>query len=82
MNKKLFIEKLSKKLDYDIDKCSIINDILENNFIIGKNNKDKIINQLMSRLNINDKVANNIYEVVMEIIGSEIKDKIKFPFIH
>lgn len=82
MNKKLFIENLSKKLDYDIDKCSIINDILENNFIIGKNNKDKIINQLKSRLNINDKVANNIYEVVMEIIGSKIKDKIKFPFVH
>ena len=26
VNKKLFIDELSKRLDYDIDKCNIIND--------------------------------------------------------
>ena len=40
VNKKKFIDDLSKRLDCDTDKCNIIK--LENNFIIGKKNKDKI----------------------------------------
>lgn len=36
MNKKGFINTLQKELNYNEDKCIIINDILENTFLLGK----------------------------------------------
>ena len=41
MNKSEFIKQLSEKLGYDEGKCTIINDVLENHFIVGKNNTEK-----------------------------------------
>ncbi len=43
MNKKEFIDELSKRLSYPKEKCIMINDILESNFFISKKNKDKVI---------------------------------------
>ena len=80
MNKKEFIEELVKKTNYDEDKCIIINDILEDNFIIGKKNKEKTISNLIEKLNIDKKEANNIYDISSSIIMNAIKDKIKHPF--
>lgn len=80
MNKKEFIEKLSKELKLDKEKCNKINDILEDTFFISKKNKDKLIDKFIKELEIKEKDANNIYEKVMSIIGQGIKDKIKNPF--
>ena len=41
MNKKDFIERLMKQTEYDEEKCSIVNDILESHFLIGKIKKRK-----------------------------------------
>ena len=49
MNKRDFINKLSIELSYSKDKCSIINEILENNFFISKKNKDKIIEEFIHK---------------------------------
>ena len=47
MNKSEFIKRLKKETNYSEDRCVLVNDILENNFIIGRKNKQKIINDLI-----------------------------------
>lgn len=80
MNKEKFIEELTKETSYDKEKCILINDILENNFIIGKKKKEQIINDLKIQLSLNDQDAEHIYEVSMNIISKGLKEKIKHPF--
>lgn len=80
MNKTKFIEELSKKTNLDEEKCIIINDILEDNFLIGKNNKEKIVNSLREKLNIERIEAEKLYETAADIISNEIKYKIRHPF--
>ena len=52
MNKKDVILKLKEKLNFDEDTCNKINDVVEEHFIIGKNNKEKMLNGFMEKLNI------------------------------
>ena len=80
MNKTKFIEKLKETLNIDDNKANIINNILENNNIIGKKAKDTIINDFMGQLKIDLEEANKIYEKVMDIIKDTIKNKLKHPF--
>lgn len=80
MNKKEFIKKLVKTLNYEENKCIIINDCLEENFFISKKNKDKIINELEIKLDIHYEEALNIYNTAVKIINDEIKCKLKHPF--
>lgn len=80
MNKTKFIDKLSITLSYPKDKCLIINDILESNFFLSKSNKDKIIKELTSTLDITSKEANNIYITATSIIKEELTNKLKHPF--
>ena len=80
MNNTDFVKKLSKELGFDLDRTNIVNDILGDNFIIGKKNKDKIIKELCDKLKIKEKDANKIYDKAMGIIGKEIKNKIKDKF--
>lgn len=80
MNKTGFIKELSKKVNLSEDECYRINDILEDNFIFGKSNKEKIINTIKEKLGFSDEVANKIYDAVMEIASSSIKNKILHPF--
>lgn len=80
MNKKAFIEELKNKTNYTKEQCNLINEVLDNTFLIGKKNKDKMIEQFIEKLNIDNDEANKVYETVMSIIGSNILDKIKHPF--
>ena len=48
MNKTKFINKLKNETEYTEDTCILINNILEKNCIIGRRNKQKIINELIS----------------------------------
>ena len=80
MNKIEFIEKLEKKLNYDKNTCEKINNIIENTFLVGKKNKEKMINSFIEELNIKYSEAEKIYETVMEIISNNLKEKIKHPF--
>ena len=76
MNKSDFIKQLSEKLGYDEGKCAIINSVLEDHFIIGKNNKEKMLTDLMEKLGIGQEEANKIYNVVAETVTGNIKDRI------
>lgn len=80
MNKEKFIKKLEEVTGLDNSKCTIINSILEDNFIVGKKSKEKIVNDIESKLSVTNEKAEKLYEDSMSIIGSEIKDKIKHPF--
>lgn len=80
MNKKEVIKKLGEVTNLSEEKCIIINDILEEHFIIGKNNKEKIISDISEKLETTREESENIYELAMTIIGSGIKDKLKHPF--
>ena len=80
MNKHEFIEELSKQTNLDINTCTIINSIFEDNFFISKSSKDKIIEELVNTLNIDNEEANEIYTKGKEIFNKEIKNKIFHPF--
>jgi len=80
INKKSFINELQDNTNLSYEECLIVNDILENNFIFNKKKKDKVINELILKLNISNDRANEIYDVIMQFISSKIKEKIKHPF--
>lgn len=80
MNKREFLEELSKQTGLDEDKCAQINDIIEDTSVIGKKNKEKMVSGFMEKLNLSEEEANNIYEIAMGIIGNQIKEKLKHPF--
>lgn len=80
MNKAGFIKTLSKELNCDLEYSRRINDLLEENFIIGKKNKEKTINLFINELNITKEEAEKIYEAASSVITSGIKERIKHPF--
>lgn len=80
MNKKEFINKLQNETGYNEERCIIINDVLENYFLIGRNNRKKAIFDLKEKLSIEEKEAEKIYDICINIISDGIKDKIKHPF--
>ena len=80
MNKSGFIQELKNKTKLTNENCIIVNDILDDNFIIGKNNKESLINMIKEKLYISETEAENIYEIAINIIVEEIKYKIKHPF--
>lgn len=79
MNKREFIKRLQEETGYGEDRCAIVNEVIENNFIFSKKNKQKVIDSLMLKSFTEDE-AENIYDIAMRIIASEIKDKVKHPF--
>lgn len=80
MNKSEFIKELSKQTGYDEERCKKINDVIEDTFLIGKKNKEKMIASFIEKLGIDENEANKIYESAMQIIGSGVKDKLRHPF--
>lgn len=80
MNKEEFIENLSEQTELTKEESLIVNNILENNFFISKRYKDKIISEIVISLNTNFDKATKIYNVAIEIISRELKNKLKHPF--
>lgn len=80
MNKIGFIKELSKQTGYDEEKCALINNIIENHFIFGRKNKDKIIKDLQVKVSLNEDDSENVYDISIKIITGEIKNKLKHPF--
>ena len=80
MNKIGFIKELSKETGYSEQECILINNVIENYFIFGKKNKDKIIKDLQTKVTLTEDDAENIYDISMKIITGEIKNKLRHPF--
>lgn len=80
MNKEKFIEELEKITGLDNSKCTVINSILENHFLIGNKNKEKMVSEIENQLSITHEESEKIYESAMSILAKGLKDKIKHPF--
>lgn len=80
MNKTGFIKELSKQTGYNEEKSILINNIIENYFIFGRKNKEKIIKELQINASLSEDDAENIYDIAIKIITEEIKNKLKHPF--
>lgn len=80
MNKEKFIQELEKVTGLGNDKCVIVNSILENHFLVGRKNKEKIILDMEEQLKITKEDAEKIYESAMSILANGIGDKLKHPF--
>ena len=80
MNKEIFIKKLSELSGYDIEKCTIVNDVLESHLIIGKKGQEKIINDFETKLGITEDEANSLYNMCVTLLNKELKNKIRHPF--
>ncbi|MCM1371066.1 MAG: hypothetical protein NC181_04185 [Clostridium sp.] len=61
-------EKLKKLTNRSDDEIAIIDEILNNHFIVGKNNKKKIVEDFKANLNLTDNEADNLYNQCSEII--------------
>ena len=75
-----FMIKEERKIVYDEEKCILINNVIENYFIFGRKNKDKIIKDLQIKASLNEDDSENVYDISMKIITGEIKNKLKHPF--
>lgn len=61
-------EKLKELTNKSDEEIAIIDEILNNHFVIGKNNKGKIIADFKEKLKITDDEADNLYNQCSEII--------------
>lgn len=80
MNKKEFALALSKDVKLSYEQCILVVNILENNFFISANSKNKIIIELMNELNLIQVEAEKVYEVAKEILKKQVIHKIRHPF--
>lgn len=80
MNKSEFVQKLSVDAKITEDDALKVNNILEENFFFSKKNKDKIVSLISDSLAISSEKAEDIYNKSMNIINTNIKNKIKHPF--
>ena len=80
MNKTGFIKELMKELNCSEEYARRVNDVLEDNFFIGRKNTEKTIDDFMNRLEISHEEADELFNKCRDIITNAIKDKIKHPF--
>ena len=80
MNKIGFIKSLQEKTNLSSDKCILVNDVLENHFLIGKKNKDRMKEDLKKQLKIGEQEAEELYIISMDILKDSLKEKLKHPF--
>ena len=80
MNKTMFLKELQEKTNLSEKDTLVVSSILDDYFVFGKKNKEKIVNAIKEKLNIDNCQADEIYNIAMNIISSNIKDKLKHPF--
>ena len=80
MNKTMFLKELQEKTNLSKKDTLVVSSILDEYFVFGKKNKDKIVSAIKEKLSVNDCQADEIYNIAMSIISSNIKEKLKHPF--
>ena len=80
MNKTYFLNQLQEETKLSEKDVLVVSSILDDHFVFGKKNKDKIVNDIIEKLNVSSDKAEEIYNITMSIISSNIKDKLKHPF--
>lgn len=72
---KEIITKLVELTGRSEEECVKINEVLNNHFLIGHNQKDKIVKDFCSALNIDEAKADELYNQCMEVIVKGIFKK-------
>lgn len=80
MNKEQIIKKLTDITGLAGEKCTTLNSIIEDHFLIGRHNKEKMVADIEARLDVAKAEAEKLYESAMRVIGEGLKDKLKHPF--
>ena len=80
MNRTGFMNEIEKKTNLNKEQLSILDNILEENSIFGRKNKDKTVEAIMNGLNVDKQKANELYNTISSIAVENIKEKIKHPF--
>lgn len=80
MNDKDILNILQEKTNRSEEDCKKILYVMDHNFVIGKNNKDRIINELKNNLFISYDEAGEIYKIFFDILMTGLKESIKHPF--
>ena len=80
MNKTYFLEQLKEETDLSEKDVLALSSILDDHFVFGKKNKDKIVSDIKEKLEVSNERAEEIYNITMSIISSNLKDKLKHPF--
>ncbi len=80
MNNREIMEKVNEELKLDNESLMKFSKIVNEVPIVGKKNKNKMINLFINELNVNESVAEEYYNVFSKIIKGAIKDKLKHPF--
>ncbi len=80
MRKHDFINRLSEEAAITIEEASVVNDIMENHSIIGKNSKRMVESEISEALNVSIDEGVRISDIASGIIASEIKKKVLHPF--
>ena len=80
MNKTYFLKQLQEKTNLSEKDTIVVSDILDDYFVFGKKNKEKIVNAIKEKLDLTDERSDEIYNIAMSIISSNIKEKLKHPF--
>lgn len=80
MKDKELMNELKNRINYNDKKMKIIKEILEEKMFIGRKNKNRIINNLIEKLNIDNEEANKIYNEFISVFMNRIKYKIMHPF--
>ena len=68
MNRETGINMLLEKTHRSINECNIIYDVLNENGIIGRKNKERIKSDFIEKLKVSEKEADKIYNICMEIV--------------
>lgn len=80
MNKNDVINELVNKLGFDEEKCTLINKVVEENFIVGEKNKDAMVKQFIEKVGVSEEEAEKIYETVIGVVVKGFLNKMKNPF--
>ena len=80
MNKSGFVKQISKELNVDESRARQIADLLEENFLIGKKNKENTIQLFADNLKVTEEEANEIYDKCIDVIKNNLVQKVKHPF--
>ena len=67
-NKEEYIKVLMGQTNRSEEECIVLNQIIEKHFIVGKNNKEKIINDIIQKLQLEYKEADELYNICIENI--------------
>jgi len=80
MRKYQFIERLAQASGISSEEAGVVNGIIENHSLIGKNSKAAVVAEIGEALNVDETRADEISNTAYDIIATAMKDKLKHPF--